>query len=174
MAYEGYCFTNYTGNTTPYVVSNNTIEVVEILTNINQKIFTWFARNQMKTNLGKCHLILSTQEEANIQIANTNTESSRSQKLLWIVIDNKLKSELHTGNICQQENRKLNATARLTNYMELPKRCILMIAFLNLSLTITLLFHCFTLVRWLIKLIDSTNVVWESFTTINVQIFKNN
>lgn len=104
MAYEGYCFTNYTRNTTPYVVANNTTEVVEILTNINQKTFTWFARNQMKTSLGKCHLILSTQEEANIQIANTNTESSRLQKLLGIVIDNKLKLELHIGNICQQEN----------------------------------------------------------------------
>ena len=104
MTYEGYCFTNYTGNTTPYVVANNTIEVVEILTNINQKIFTWFARNQMKTNLGKCHLILSTQKEANIQIANTNTESSRLQKLLGLVIDNKLKLELHIGNNCQQEN----------------------------------------------------------------------
>ena len=73
--------------------------------------------------------MLSTQEETNIQIANTTIESSRSQKLLRIVIDNKLKFELDFGNICQKANRKLNALARLTNYMELRKRRILMNAF---------------------------------------------
>ena len=43
-----------------------------------------------------------------------------------LIIDNKIKFELHAGNICQKVNRKLNALARLTNYMEPPKRCILM------------------------------------------------
>ena len=33
------------------------------------------------------------------------------------------------GNICQKANRKLNALARLTNYMELPKRRLLLNAF---------------------------------------------
>ena len=129
VTYEGYCFTNYAGDTTHYVVANNTIEVLEILTNIKQKLFTWFAGNQMKANLGKFHLLLNTQEEANTQIANTTIESSRSQKLLGIVIGNKLKFELNIGNICQQANRKLNALSRLANYMELPKICILINAF---------------------------------------------
>ena len=121
MEHEGCCFTNYADDTTPYVVANNTIEVVENLTSITQKLFTWFASNQIKVNPGKSHLFLSTKAEANIQIANTTTESSRSQKLLGIVIDNKLKFELHIGNISQKTNQKLNALARLTNYMELPK-----------------------------------------------------
>ena len=38
---------NYTDDTTPYGVANNTVEVVENLTNIIQKLFTWFASNQM-------------------------------------------------------------------------------------------------------------------------------
>ena len=42
------------------------------------------------------------------------------------IIDNKIKFELHIGNIFQKTNRKLNALARLTNYMEPPKRRILM------------------------------------------------
>ena len=33
------------------------------------------------------------------------------------------------GNICQKANRKLKALARLTNYMELPKRRLLLNAF---------------------------------------------
>ena len=74
-------------------------------------------------------MLLSTQEEANIQIANTTIKSSRPQKLVGIAIDNKLKFELYIGNICQKANRKLNALSRVTNYMELHKRRILMNAF---------------------------------------------
>ena len=63
-------------------------------------------------------LLLSTQEEANVQIANTTIKNSKSQKLLGVVLDNKLKSDIHVGNICQKANRKLNALARLTNYIK--------------------------------------------------------
>ena len=129
LEHEGYFFSNYADDTTPYVVANNTTEVVENLTNITQKLFTWFANNHMKANPSKCHLLLSTQEEANIQIANTTIKNSKSQKLLGVVLDNKLKFDIHVGNICQKANRKLNALARLTNYMELPKRRLLLNAF---------------------------------------------
>ena len=71
MEHEDCCFTNYADDTTTYVVANNTAEVIENLTIISQKLFTWFANNQMKVNRDKCHLLLSTQEEANIQINNT-------------------------------------------------------------------------------------------------------
>ena len=50
------------------------------------------------------YLLPSTQEEANIQVANTTIESSKFQKLFEVVIDNKLKLELHIGNICSKEN----------------------------------------------------------------------
>ena len=83
----------------------------------------------MKANPSKYHLLLSTQEEANIQIANTTIKSSKSQKLLGVVLDNKLKFDIHVGNICQKANRKLNALARLTNYMDLPKRRLILNAF---------------------------------------------
>ena len=83
----------------------------------------------MKANHGKCHLLLSTQEDANIQIENSIINCSRSQKLLVVVLENKLKYDKHIENICQKANRKLNAVATVTNYMELPKRCILMTAF---------------------------------------------
>ena len=122
MEQEDCCFTNYADDTTPYVVANNTAEVIENLTIITQKLYTWFANNQMKVNHDKCHLLLSTQEEANIQIANTTIKCSKSKKLLGIVLDNKLKFDKHVENICQKASKKLNALARVTNYMELHKR----------------------------------------------------
>ena len=82
------CYANYADVYTPYIVANNTAEVLEKLANITQRLFTWFANNQMKENQGKCHLLLSTQEDANIHESNTTINCS--QKLLGIVFDNKV------------------------------------------------------------------------------------
>ena len=83
----------------------------------------------MKVNHNKCYLLSSAQDERNIQIANTTIKCSKSKKLLGIVLDNKLKFDKHVENICQKASKKLNALARVTNHMELPKRRILMNAF---------------------------------------------
>ena len=127
--HENSCYINYVDATTPYIVANNRVEVREKLTNFTQRLFSWFAKNQMKANHWKYHLLLSTQEDANIQISNTTINYWRSQTLLGIVFDNKLKFDKSIENICQKANRKLNALARVTNYMELPKRWILKNAF---------------------------------------------
>ena len=49
------------------------------------------------------------------------------------VFDNKLKFDKHVENICQKASKKLNALARVTNYMELPKRRILMNTFFKVQ-----------------------------------------
>ena len=67
--------------------------------------------------------------EAIIQIANTTIKCSQSENILGIILDNQLKFDKHFENICQKASRKLNALARVTNCMGLPKRCILMNAF---------------------------------------------
>ena len=98
----------------------------------------------MKPNPYKCHLLLSIQEEANIQIANKTIKSSKFKNLLGIMLEDILKFEKHNENIYQTGSRKLNAFERQT--MELPKRCILMNALLKLSSIIVLSSGCFTIV----------------------------
>ena len=44
-------------------------------------------------------------------------------------MDYKLKFDIHVETICKKPHRKLSALSRLTNYMDLPKRRILMNAF---------------------------------------------
>ena len=100
LKHENCCYVNCPDDTTHYNVANNTAEILEKLRNITQRLFNWFASDQMKANLGKCHLLLSTQEDANIQISNTTINCSRSQKLLGMVFDNKLKLDRHIQNIC--------------------------------------------------------------------------
>ena len=82
------------------------INALSSVTKITQELSTWFANNQMKINHDKCHLLLSSHEDANIQIANVTIKSSTSKKLLGVTIDNKLKSEKHVENICQKASRK--------------------------------------------------------------------
>ena len=124
LEHENCCYVNYADDITPYIVANNIAEVLKKLTNIMRRLFTWFANNQIKANFGKCQLFLSIQEDADIQISNTTINCSRSQKLLGMAFGNKLKFDRHLENICQKTNRKLNALARVTNYMDLLKRRI--------------------------------------------------
>ena len=100
----------------------------------------------MKANHDKCHLLLSTQESFNIQIANFTIKPSNTKKLLGINLDKNLKFDINVESICQKANRNLNALARITNYMELPKRRILMNAFFKSHLIIVLLFGYFIVV----------------------------
>ena len=72
----------------------------------------------MKANLNKCHLLLTTTDAFNFSISETVIRNSNSKKLLEVTFNNELKFEKHI-TICQRANRKLNALARLTPYMEL-------------------------------------------------------
>ena len=60
---ESYFAENYADDATPYFVGTTTTEVLENLFCLTQKLFSWFAYNQMKGNDEICHLILSFPEE---------------------------------------------------------------------------------------------------------------
>ena len=126
-------------------VGSTTTEVLENLSGITKRLFTWFANNQMKGSDDKCHLLLSSADDSPlIQIENSTIKCSKVKKLLGVHIDYKLKFDIHVETICGKAHSKLRALLRITNYMELPKRFILMNACLKLSLTTVLLFGCFT------------------------------
>ena len=84
----------------------------------------------MKANGDKCHLLLSSPDDsAVIQIKNSAIKCSKVKRLLGVHIDYKLNFDIHVETICKKAHRKLSALSRVTNYMELSKRRILMNAF---------------------------------------------
>ena len=85
----------------------------------------------MKVNHDKYYLLLCTQEIFIFQIANFTIKSSKAKKNLGTNLDKILKFGVHAESICQKANRKLNALARIANYIEVPKSRILMNAFLK-------------------------------------------
>ena len=129
LTIEGNYFSNYAGDTTPYVSGNNAEEVVSKLKAITQKLFFWFTQNKLKANPNKCHLLLSITDAFNFEISETVIRNSNLKKLLGGTFDNKLKFEKHIITICLRANRKLNVLTGLTPYMELGKRLMLMNAF---------------------------------------------
>ena len=54
--YENNCFANYADDTTPYSVGSTKTEILENLSGITKKLFTWLANNQIKSSDDKCHL----------------------------------------------------------------------------------------------------------------------
>ena len=68
----------------------------------------------------------SSEEDAAIQIEQSIIKSTKVKKLLEIHTDCKLKFDTHVDTICKKAHRKLTPLSRITNYMELPKRRILM------------------------------------------------
>ena len=85
LEYEHCCFTNYAFDTTPCVIANNTVEEIENFT-ILLRNFLLGLPTIIKVNNGKCHLLLSTQDETNIQIANTTIKYCNSKKLLELFL----------------------------------------------------------------------------------------
>ena len=81
----------------------------------------------MKANKDKCHLVINNNEQVSMKIDNKELENTSSEKLLGIIIDSKL-------NFKEQEkikkaSRKVNVLSRITPYMNLTKRKLLMNSF---------------------------------------------
>ena len=122
-------FASYADDTTPYVIGNDSKEVLTKLQNMSEKVFTWFDNNAMKANDDKCHLLLSDNEILSTQIGNSVIKSSTHRRLLGVIIDNKLKFDLHVSKLCAKASQKLNALARMTSFMNFNKKKLLMNSF---------------------------------------------
>ena len=61
-------FASYADHDTPYLIGENTKEVIEALENSSKEIVHWFSNNQTKANADKCHLLTSSSEECVLTI----------------------------------------------------------------------------------------------------------
>ena len=122
-------FASYAEDNTPYVEANNIDEVITILQNNSIQLFKWFSDNQMKANKDKCHLVISNNENVSMKTDKIELENTSSDKLLGIIIDSKLNFKEHLEGILKKASRKVNVLSRITRYMNLTKRKLLMNSF---------------------------------------------
>ena len=88
----------------------------------------WFTENKMMANTDKCHLLSSVKDHA-IGINGVTVKNSLFEKLLGVHFDDNLKFHFRIGKLCKIATRKLLALAKVTPYMGLSKKPILMNAF---------------------------------------------
>ena len=66
-----------------------------------------------------------------MNIDGSNVENKKEQKLLGIKFDSSLSFKGHITSLSKKASQKLHALARIVNYMDLPKRTVLMKAFIT-------------------------------------------
>ena len=113
----------------PYMEVNDIDEVITILQSDSIQLIKWFSDNQMNANKDKCHLVISNNEKVSMKIDNIELENSSSEKLLSIIIDSKLNFKEHLERLIKKASRKVNVLSRITPYMNLTKRKLLMNSF---------------------------------------------
>ena len=69
----------------------------------------------MKANPDKCYLLLSKNENLEININENSMSNFKFEKLLGVTIDNQLHFNSHISNICKTVSNKLHALARVPN-----------------------------------------------------------
>ena len=86
--------------------------------------------NFLKATADKCSLILSTDEPFSINIGNEVIKNSSNKKLLGINLNNRLGFDTHVTNICNQVSKTLHALVRISQFMTIHKRRMIMKAFI--------------------------------------------
>ena len=85
----------------------------------------------MKANADKCYLVVNSKEKVCTKIGSYNIESSEQQKLLGVLIDNKLTFDKHINNLCAKASQKLNMLCRVSSFMSTNKKRLVMKAFIS-------------------------------------------
>ena len=83
----------------------------------------------MRANKDICHIVISNNEKVSMKRDNIELENASSEKLLDITIYSKLNFKEHLEGIIKKASQKVNVLSRITPYMNLTKRKLLMNSF---------------------------------------------
>ena len=123
---------NYADDNSPVACKDNTDHVILQLENDSKTLLNWVSQNGLKANPDKFHLLLSdSNPEYFVKVEDFDILNSTNKKLLGITIDNKLSFDEHVGLLCNKASQKLHALARISHYMDIKQRQIIMKSFIN-------------------------------------------
>ena len=84
-----------------------------------------FLKLYLIANSSKSHFLISPYETKSMQIQNLCIKASSSEELLGTKIDSNLTFYDHIISLCSNANKKLSALSRVSKYMGINKRHIL-------------------------------------------------
>ena len=119
----------YADDNIPYMIADNVDDLATSLEQASNGFFEWFKNNLLKSNADKCHLFVSTNDRVSMNVDGFKIDKSDTEKLLGVKFDKKLAFDDHISDICIKAGRKISALARITPYMVIAKKCMLVNAF---------------------------------------------
>ena len=123
---------NFADDCSPYEFSGSIDEVILKLENNAALLIEWYKNNYLQPNPDTWHLILS--EMGGDHFAHIGTKdiyNCENEKILGVYFDNKLNFKFHINNLCKKAGQKLHALARVSNFMSLTQRKVIMNAFVT-------------------------------------------
>ena len=145
---EDFKMANYAYDSTTFSAKLNHESAVEELELSSSVLFTWLRNNYIKPNTDKSHILLSGSNYLATNNDGNVIESEDNQISLCITIDSNLSVNKHIKNLCKKANTKMNALARISGYMDLPKCRMIMKSFITSQFgycPLILMFHSRTL-----------------------------
>ena len=119
---------NYANDSTLYSTGKDLNRIRRNLEIDFMILHQWFHENHMTLNPGKCHYMVIGSRDLSHEFMLSNSEitSSDEEKLLGIFLDSKLNFQSHIGSLCRKAGQKINALARLKNYLTSDLRNLLL------------------------------------------------
>ena len=124
-------FASYPDDTTPYICGHDFSAIIKVQEPNVNKLFNWFRQNGLIANSGKSPFLIRPYERRSLKIPDSIMTSSSSEELLGILIDSELTFRDHITRLCSKANQKLSALARVSKYMTLQKRRLLMSSYIT-------------------------------------------
>ena len=108
---------SYADENTLYNSVSDLEKVKQTLRQDSQIVTKWFYENYMVLNSEKCHFMCLGQNTVNEIFVYDKIEmkNSKEEKILRLIIDNKLRFKSHAKNICKKASQKIWALSRLIN-----------------------------------------------------------
>ena len=122
---------NYADDCSPFEFSGSTDDVINKLANDSLILIDWYESNYLKPNPNKWHLILSeVDKDLNIEVSGGLINNSSCENILGVNFDNKLNFNTHITKLCKKAGHKLHALARVSNFMSVNQKRVIMNAFI--------------------------------------------
>ena len=97
---------SYTDDNKPYVSGKYVEEVIQSLEEASKILLTWFLDNLIKSNAGKCRLLISTSNKVNKRIDNFDISNNKCEKLLEVKFGHKLTFDDHISKLYKTRAEK--------------------------------------------------------------------
>ena len=114
---------NYADDNTFYTSGYN----LKVLLNDLNKVTEWFLENYMVLNAGKCHFMClgKNTENETFSVKDTIMNNSKEEKILGVIIENRLTFSTHIRELCEKASQKISALSRMSSQLNDSEKTLL-------------------------------------------------